>query len=287
MTRSAPSQPRTQAGGAAWPVLGWGGFGLLAGLIPLFSGVGGCANITGIQAHPDGGLHRDGGLDATSRDGGAWDGDLRDGAASDACVGETQAALCTQSQVECGPLSVVDGCGQSRDIASCGTCSDGDCVSGACAAWTYSWQTDSWGACSEPCGGGSQTRSVWCQRNDGVTVADSYCSSPKPATSQACNTQTCPTRATATGLGSGSPDTGLQPTVTLLSGDMGHLHVQPYVTIGSDAYQWGLSCTSGPTTSCTLSCSGSFYGTYTPTPYDCFSDDEEWNDACTLTVECP
>jgi hypothetical protein len=96
-----------------------------------------------------------------------------------------------------------------------------------------------------------------------------------------------PTRATATGLGSGSPDTGLEPTVVLLSGDMGDLRVQPYVTIGADAYQWGLSCTHGPATSCTLSCSGGGYSTYTPNPADCFSDDEEWAVGCTLTVECP
>ena len=48
--------------------------------------------------------------------------------------------------------------------------------------YTYSWQTGSWGSCSS-C---SQTRSVWCQRSDGATVADSYCSGTKPATSQSC-----------------------------------------------------------------------------------------------------
>ena len=49
-------------------------------------------------------------------------------------------------------------------------------------AYTYSWQTGSWGSCSS-C---SQTRSVWCQRNDGATVDDSYCNGGKPATSQSC-----------------------------------------------------------------------------------------------------
>ena len=55
----------------------------------------------------------------------------------------------------------------------------------------------------------------------------------------------------------------------------------------TDAYEWGLSCTTGPVTSCTLSCTGAFFSTYTPTPYDCFSDDEEWQNVCTQTVECP
>ena len=51
-----------------------------------------------------------------------------------------------------------------------------------CVVYTYSWQIGSWGSCSS-C---SQTRSVWCQRSDGTTVIDSYCSGTKPATSQSC-----------------------------------------------------------------------------------------------------
>ncbi len=53
--------------------------------------------------------------------------------------------------------------------------------------YTYSWNTASWGACSTSCGTGTQTRSVWCQRSDGATVSDSYCSGAKPATSQSCS----------------------------------------------------------------------------------------------------
>ena len=61
---------------------------------------------------------------------------------------------------------------------------------GSCAS--YSWQTGSWSSCSVVCGGGSQTRSVWCQRNDGTTVANSYCGGGAPSSSQSCNTQACP-----------------------------------------------------------------------------------------------
>ena len=63
------------------------------------------------------------------------------------------------------------------------------CNTNACA--TYSWQTGSWGTCSKTCGGGTQTRTVSCKRNDGVTVSSTYCSGTKPATSQTCNTQSC------------------------------------------------------------------------------------------------
>ena len=67
--------------------------------------------------------------------------------------------------------------------------------------YTYSYVTGNWGACSADCGGGTQTRTVTCQRRDATTatldkqtVADSFCTAhglTKPATSQKCNTQSC------------------------------------------------------------------------------------------------
>lgn len=67
--------------------------------------------------------------------------------------------------------------------------------------YTYSYQLGSWGACSANCGGGTQTRTVTCQRRDATnsnldvqTVADSFCAAhglTKPTTSQSCNTQSC------------------------------------------------------------------------------------------------
>ena len=56
----------------------------------------------------------------------------------------------------------------------------------------YSWVTGSWGTCSEVCGGGIQNRIVACEHYEGAIVDDSNCSySPKPAESQACNTNPC------------------------------------------------------------------------------------------------
>lgn len=59
--------------------------------------------------------------------------------------------------------------------------------------YSYNWQTSGWSGCSASCGGGTQTRSVWCQRSDGQTVSGSYCAGATPASSQACNTQVCKT----------------------------------------------------------------------------------------------
>ncbi len=56
---------------------------------------------------------------------------------------------------------------------------------------TYSWKSGSWGTCSKKCDGGTQTRSVWCERSDKTKAGDSLCSGAKSATSQSCNTQAC------------------------------------------------------------------------------------------------
>lgn len=65
---------------------------------------------------------------------------------------------------------------------------------GSCSNYSgcsYSAQTGGWSGCSPnsgTCGSGTQTRSWYCRRSDGTTVADSYCSTP--STSQSC-TVTC------------------------------------------------------------------------------------------------
>ena len=54
------------------------------------------------------------------------------------------------------------------------------CTGGNC---TYSWKTGSWSTCNSNC---EQTRSVSCQRSNGFTVNDSFCSENKPDTVKAC-----------------------------------------------------------------------------------------------------
>ncbi|MGE0529377.1 MAG: thrombospondin type-1 domain-containing protein, partial [Bdellovibrionales bacterium] len=63
---------------------------------------------------------------------------------------------------------------------------------GVCPPTTYSWKVEP-GDCSRECGGGTATDSVICKRNDGASVAESFCASrPKPPTARVCNTQACP-----------------------------------------------------------------------------------------------
>ena len=57
--------------------------------------------------------------------------------------------------------------------------------------WSYSWYTGNWSNCSAECGGGTQTRTVYCKRNDNVQVDDNFCSGTKPISSQSCNIQEC------------------------------------------------------------------------------------------------
>ncbi len=65
------------------------------------------------------------------------------------------------------------------------------CNLNACAG-AFNWNIGDYGACNKTCGGGTQTRNVICQNSSNQTVADAQCPTPKPGTSQACNTQACP-----------------------------------------------------------------------------------------------
>jgi len=61
---------------------------------------------------------------------------------------------------------------------------------------TYDWAVTP-GMCSKQCGGGTATDVVVCKREDGTTVADTFCASkPKPPTTRVCNTNPCPPNCT-------------------------------------------------------------------------------------------
>lgn len=51
--------------------------------------------------------------------------------------------------------------------------------------FTYDWKDGTWGAWSATCGDATRTRTPFCQRSDGATAADSFCTGTKPATSEA------------------------------------------------------------------------------------------------------
>ena len=58
---------------------------------------------------------------------------------------------------------------------------------------SFSWVYSDWGACSAQCGSGTQTRAVACVEDGGEHVPDSNCKvSQLGSTSQACNTDPCP-----------------------------------------------------------------------------------------------
>jgi parallel beta-helix repeat protein len=71
------------------------------------------------------------------------------------------------------------------------------CAAAACPppppSYVYSWAVSSWGSCSATACGtqGVQSRTVTCKRDDGVSVADSYCTTAKPLASQSCSAVAC------------------------------------------------------------------------------------------------
>lgn len=108
------------------------------------------------------------------------------GACSKPCGGGTA----TQT-VECRKVSdnsvVPDSFCSGAKPASTKSCNIQACTN------TYTWNIGAYGSCSVTCGGGTKVRTVYCQDQNGTTVADNLCSQPKPATSESCNnTDACP-----------------------------------------------------------------------------------------------
>ncbi len=64
------------------------------------------------------------------------------------------------------------------------------CNTQACNS-TYTWIAGEYGTCSKACGGGTQSRSVSCQRDDGQFVTGTFCTGVKPGETKSCNTLPC------------------------------------------------------------------------------------------------
>lgn len=86
----------------------------------------------------------------------------------------------------------------SATAADTGEDSSSDATPGDGDAWTYGWMTSPWSGCSANCGGGTQTREVWCERVDGQRADDVLCVTTKsgeptdrPADVQVCNSDPC------------------------------------------------------------------------------------------------
>jgi len=124
-------------------------------------------------------------------------------------AGSAQCEPCPQGTVnwvadDWSSCSAVCGGGTQTRTVRCVDCngntvSDGLCLNTpkpatqqACSNGEYTWAFNDWSDCSATCGGGTQSRAVYCLDCQGNVTSDGYCANqPKPATQQACNTQSC------------------------------------------------------------------------------------------------
>jgi hypothetical protein len=81
-------------------------------------------------------------------------------------------------------------CGSSSSTSTqtdnCAT-SDVCRSSSGCGTASFSWKQGGYGSCDVACGSGNKSQSVWCEREDGLTVSDSYCGGGKPPSSTSCS----------------------------------------------------------------------------------------------------
>lgn len=101
------------------------------------------------------------------------------------------------------------------------------CNSHACGA-SHSWYSGDWGNCSKSCGGGIQTRTVACMRDNGTFVDESNCSSAgtRPEDTKSCNTQACgPTCSNTKYINTQVPNTSNQLDILIVMDDSGSMAV--------------------------------------------------------------
>jgi hypothetical protein len=98
------------------------------------------------------------------------------GAAQPACGAtvQTRTVACVRSD---GAPAADDSCDASARPSASRPATD-------VSACTFGWATDAWSDWSTTCGAATRTRSVRCQRSDGVTAPDSSCPAARPETAQ-------------------------------------------------------------------------------------------------------
>jgi len=111
----------------------------------------------------------------------------------DGSVGADSDCSGTKPSTDCNPdPCAVDGaCGSANRSTVSSAPTTNLCDDGSTPA-TYQWDESGFNACSDPCGGGTQTQTVECRRDsDNAVVADSFCTGTKPDESRDCNMDAC------------------------------------------------------------------------------------------------
>jgi len=97
------------------------------------------------------------------------------------------------------------------------------CSTQSCS-YSYSWKEGNWGTCSKTCGGGTQSRSLGCLRNDGVYVPHTLCKDTKPETIMACGTKACEPTCTNKTISESVPASRNELDILLVVDDSGSMY---------------------------------------------------------------
>lgn len=137
------------------------------------------------------------------------------GSCSKTCGGGTYSRSVTCQN---GLSIIVDDsyCTAARPVTS-GACNTQSCN------YNYTWINGSWGMCSKTCGGGTQSRSLGCRRDDGVFVPHTLCTAMAPPVIRACNTQVCVPTCTPRTISETVPATRNQLDVLIVVDDSGSM----------------------------------------------------------------